>query len=159
MNKVNKSGLCGAHVLPHWSWCISTWYFSTRNTEPYRPPFVLLLGCIRRASLGGFRREWFWACKWLRGPGLGAGREADRTDEILLLAIMYMVQNSGADFDTLLGISAVLNLLWPGFVSHLILCIAFIYLFSYIYVYIYICVWVCVERERERGEKKWVRLT
>ena len=53
-----------------------------------------------------------WFCIWLRG-GIFAGGVvvADRTVDIFPLAITYTVQKSGAAFNTLLGMSVVLNLL------------------------------------------------
>lgn len=49
---------------------------------------------------------------WLRrGDTAGAGRDADRIDDIFPFDITYTEQKSGAPFDTLPGISVVLNLL------------------------------------------------
>lgn len=45
----------------------------------------------------------------------GAGREADLIDDIFPLDITYTVQKSGAPFDTLPGMSVVLNLLRQNF--------------------------------------------
>lgn len=48
---------------------------------------------------------------WSRcGETAGAGREAARINEIFPLEITYTVQKSGAPFDTVLGISDILNL-------------------------------------------------
>lgn len=53
---------------------------------------------------------------WLRsGETAGAGREADRIDDIFPFDITYTVQKSGAPFETFPGTSVVLNLLWANF--------------------------------------------
>lgn len=53
---------------------------------------------------------------WLRsGETAGAGREADRIDDIFPFDITYTVQKSGAPFETFPGTSVVLNLLWATF--------------------------------------------
>lgn len=58
-----------------------------------------------------------WGCICIRGAWFGTEAEADRRDEIFPLEMIYMVQNSGAPFVTLLGTSGALNLLRQGIVS------------------------------------------
>lgn len=53
-------------------------------------------------------------CNCIRGAWFGTEAEADRRDEIFPLEMIYMVQNSGAPFVTLLGTSGALNLLRQG---------------------------------------------
>lgn len=47
----------------------------------------------------------------MNGGRAGAGREADRKDDIFPLEIIYTVQKSGAPLDTLFATSVFLNLL------------------------------------------------
>lgn len=52
-----------------------------------------------------------WYINWLRSGEIpGAGREAEREEEIFPFEMTYTVQKSGTPFVTVAGISLVLNL-------------------------------------------------
>lgn len=62
--------------------------------------FILYLDCVSEIS--------FWLCSWSNsGEVNGAERDAFRFEEIFPLDTTYMLQKSGAAFDTLLGTSAL----------------------------------------------------